>query len=133
VPADARVVLGDSLGEMLAYYAAADVAFRRRQPAAVRRPESDRADRRGHADARRTATPSTSRKAAETAVAAGAALRVRDADEVFATAGRLLDDAAARERMRACGDAFLATHRGAVDRLWTWLAPRLAEADSSRR
>jgi len=27
VPADVRVVLGDSLGEMLAYYAAADVAF----------------------------------------------------------------------------------------------------------
>jgi len=112
VPADARVVLGDSLGEMLAYYAAADVAFvagsllpfggqNLIEPIAAGTPT--------------LVGPHTFNfaQAAETAVAAGAALRVRDADEVFATAGRLLDDAAARERMRACGDAFLATHRGA--------------------
>ena len=132
VPADARAVLGDSLGEMPAYYAAADVAFvagsllplggqNLIEPIAAGTPT--------------LIGPHTFNfaQAAEAAVAAGAALRVRDADEVFTAAGRLLDDTAARERMRASGEAFLAAHRGAVDRLWTWLAPRLAQADASRK
>ena len=130
VPADARVVLGDSLGEMLAYYAAADVAFvagsllplggqNLLEPIAAGTPT--------------LIGPHTFNfaQAADAAVVAGAALRVRDSDEVFTAAGQLLDDAVARERMRAAGEAFLAAHRGAVDRLWTWLAPRLAEADAS--
>ena len=71
-------------------------------------------------------------EAAEAAIAAGAALRVQDADDVFAIAGRLLDDEDARARMRACGETFLAAHRGAVGRLWAWLEPRLAQADASR-
>jgi 3-deoxy-D-manno-octulosonic-acid transferase len=131
VPDDARVVLGDSLGEMLAYYASADVAFvagsllplggqNLIEPIAVGTPTLIGPHTFNFADA------------AEAAVAAGAALRVGDADDVFAAAARLLDDAAARERMRACGEAFLAAHRGAVDRLWAWLVPRLAEADESR-
>ena len=131
VPADVRVVLGDSLGEMLAYYAAADVAFvagsllplggqNLIEPIAAGTPT--------------VIGPHTFNfaEAAAAAVAAGAARRVRDADEVFTAAGELLDDAAARERMRAAGEGFLAAHRGAVDRLWTWLAPRLAQAGASR-
>jgi 3-deoxy-D-manno-octulosonic-acid transferase len=132
VPADSRAVLGDSLGEMLAYYAASDVAFvggsllplggqNLIEPIAAGTPT--------------LIGPHTFNfaQAADAAEAAGAALRVRDADEVFTAAGRLLDDAAARERMRASGVAFLAAHRGAVDRLWTWLAPRLARADESSK
>ena len=131
VPADVRVVLGDSLGEMLAYYATADVAFvagsllplggqNLIEPIAAGTPT--------------LIGPHTFNfaQAAEAAVAAGAARRVRDADEVFTAAGELLDDAAGRERMRASGETFLAAHRGAVDRLWTWLAPRLAQAGASR-
>jgi 3-deoxy-D-manno-octulosonic-acid transferase len=65
-------------------------------------------------------------QASDAAVAAGAALRVRDADDAFAAAVRLLADAAERERMRASAQTFIAAHRGAIDRLWDWLAPRIA-------
>ena len=37
----------------------------------------------------------------------------------------MLGDPLAREQMRAAADAFCAAHRGAADRLWAWLAPRL--------
>lgn len=125
VPADVRVVLGDSLGEMFAYYAAADVAFvagsllalggqNLLEPIAVGVPT--------------LVGPHTFNfaQASDAAIAAGAALRVRDAEDVFAAAARLLADAPARERMRASAQAFMAAHRGAIDRLWNWLAPRIA-------
>jgi hypothetical protein len=48
---------------------------------------------------------------------------------VFETAARLFADPSARERLQACAQAFVAGHRGAVDRLWRWLEPRIAEAD----
>jgi 3-deoxy-D-manno-octulosonic-acid transferase len=67
-------------------------------------------------------------QASDAAVAAGAAVRVRDADEVFATAARLCADGDERERMRAGARTFIDAHRGAIDRLWQWLAPRLAAA-----
>ncbi|HEX6138004.1 MAG TPA: lipid IV(A) 3-deoxy-D-manno-octulosonic acid transferase [Casimicrobiaceae bacterium] len=126
VPATARIVLGDSMGEMFAYYAAADVAFvggsllplggqNLIEPIAAGVPT--------------LIGPHTFNfaQASEAAVAAGAALRVQDADELFAVAARLLADAPARERMRADAATFLGAHRGAIDRLWAWLAPRLAE------
>ena len=125
VPADVRVVLGDSLGEMFAYYAAADVAFvagsllalggqNLIEPIAVGVPT--------------LVGPHTFNfaQASDAAIAAGAALRVRDAEDVFAAAARLLADAPARERMRASAQAFMAAHRGSIDRLWNWLAPRIA-------
>ena len=126
VPADVRVVLGDSLGEMFAYYAAADVAFvagsllalggqNLLEPIAVGVPT--------------LVGPHTFNfaQASDAAIAAGAALRVRDAEDVFAAAARLLADAPARERMRASAQTFMAAHRGAIDRLWNWLAPRIAD------
>ena len=63
--------------------------------------------------------------ASDAAVAAGAALQVRDADQLFAVAARLLDDGIERERIRAAALAFIAAHRGAIDRLWRWVEPRL--------
>ncbi|HWD15028.1 MAG TPA: 3-deoxy-D-manno-octulosonic acid transferase, partial [Casimicrobiaceae bacterium] len=124
VPPDTRVVLGDSMGEMLAYYAAADVVFvggsllplggqNLIEPIAVGAPT--------------LIGPHTFNfgAASEAAVAAGAARRVRDADDVFAAARELLDDDSARAAMRERATAFVAAHRGAVDRLWTWLSPRL--------
>jgi 3-deoxy-D-manno-octulosonic-acid transferase len=125
VPAEVGVVLGDSLGEMFAYYAAADVAFvagsllplggqNLIEPIAAGVPT--------------LVGPHTFNfaQASDAAVAAGAALRVRDADDAFAAAVRLLADAAERERMRASAQTFIAAHRGAIDRLWDWLAPRIA-------
>jgi 3-deoxy-D-manno-octulosonic-acid transferase len=119
-----RVVLGDSVGEMFAYYGAADVVFvggsllplggqNLIEPIAAGVPT--------------LFGPHTFNFAqpSEAAVAAGAALRVRDADEVFEAVTRLLGDAGERARMRARAAEFIAVHRGAVDRLWAWLSPQL--------
>jgi 3-deoxy-D-manno-octulosonic-acid transferase len=121
---DVHVVLGDSMGEMFAYYVAADVVFvggsllplggqNLIEPIAAGVPT--------------LIGPHTFNFAqpSEAAVAAGAALRVRDADEVFAAATRLLGEADERARMRARAVDFIAAHRGAADRLWAWLAPKL--------
>ena len=112
---DTRVVLGDSMGEMFAYYAACDVAFiggsllpygsqNLIEACAVGVPV--------------LVGPSTYNfaEAAEKAVAAGAALRVADADEVMRRAGELLADEAARRSMGEAGKAFTAQHRGATAR-----------------
>jgi 3-deoxy-D-manno-octulosonic-acid transferase len=124
LPRDATFLLGDSMGEMFAYYAAADVAFvggslvplggqNLLEPIAAGTPT--------------LVGPHTFNfaEAAEAAIAAGAALRVGDAAGMLAAAGRLLADRAAREQMRSDGAAFLRRHRGATDRLWAWLAPKL--------
>jgi 3-deoxy-D-manno-octulosonic-acid transferase len=124
VPADVAFVLGDSLGEMGGYCAAADVAFvggsllplggqNLIEPIAMGTPT--------------IVGPHTFnfRDATDNAVAAGAALRVADADALLQAAGGLLSDAARRHAMREAALAFHAAHRGAADRLWAWLAPRL--------
>jgi 3-deoxy-D-manno-octulosonic-acid transferase len=131
VDANVRVVLGDSLGEMFAYYGAADVAFiggsllplggqNLIEPIAAGVPTLIGPHMFNF------------QQASDAAVAAGAAVRIRDADEVFATAARLLADAGERDRMRAHARTFIDAHRGATDRLWAWLAPRLATADAAR-
>ena len=124
VPHDIRIVLGDSMGEMQAYYAAADIAFvggsllplggqNLIEPIALGVPT--------------LVGPHTFNfaQAANAAIAAGAARRVNDAGELWRVVERLLADAPARERMRANAVAFVSAHRGATARLWTWLAPRI--------
>ncbi|HEY3532535.1 MAG TPA: 3-deoxy-D-manno-octulosonic acid transferase, partial [Casimicrobiaceae bacterium] len=69
--------------------------------------------------------------ASDAAIAAGAARRVGDADEVFAVARGLLDDDSARTAMRERAMAFVAAHRGAVDRLWDWLGVRISDEGSA--
>ncbi|MEO5765288.1 MAG: lipid IV(A) 3-deoxy-D-manno-octulosonic acid transferase [Casimicrobiaceae bacterium] len=124
VPAGTRVLLGDTMGEMLAYFAAADVAFvggslvalggqNLIEPIAVGVPV--------------LVGPHTFNfaEAAARAIDAGAALRVADAPELVAQVAVLLRDGAARRAMSERGAAFCALHRGAADRLYAWLAPRL--------
>ena len=129
IGASTRVVLGDSLGEMFAYYGACDVAFvagsllplggqNLIESIAVGAPTLIGPHMFNFAEA------------SEAALAAGAALRIRDADEMFAVAARLLGDRGERERMRENAQTFIAAHRGAIDRLWAWLEPRLAVADA---
>lgn len=115
-----RVVLGDSMGEMLAYYAAADVAIMGGsllafgsqnliEPCALGRPV--------------IVGPHTYNfeEAAEGAIHAGAALRVRDAREALEAAAALTRDEARRHRMGESARGFVAAHRGAVGRLVEWL------------
>jgi 3-deoxy-D-manno-octulosonic-acid transferase len=127
VPEGVGVVLGDSMGEMLAYCAAADVVFvggsllpfggqNLIEPIAVGRPTLVGPHTFNFAEATVNAT------------AAGAAIRVADADALVATVATLAADPARRERMAQDALGFHAAHRGALERLWAWLAPRLAAA-----
>jgi len=127
VPQDIGVVLGDSLGELPAYYAAAEVAFvggslltlggqNLIEPIAAGCPTLVGPHMFNFAEATRNA------------IAAGAAIEVADAATLVATVGELLGDRARRERMRENALAFHAAHRGAADRLWAWLAPQLPDS-----
>jgi len=129
IGASTRVVLGDSLGEMFAYYGACDVAF----VAGSLLPLGGQ----NLIESIAVGVPTligphmfNFAEASEAALATGAALRIRDADEMFAVAARLLGDRGERERMRENAQTFIAAHRGAIDRLWAWLEPRLAVADA---
>lgn len=107
--------LGDSMGEMAAYYAACNVAFiggsllpygaqNLIEACAVGTPV--------------LLGPSTFNfaQAAEGAITAGAARSVKDADELVQTAAVLLGDTAACAAMKQAGLAFCAAHRGATAR-----------------
>ncbi|HET9046769.1 MAG TPA: lipid IV(A) 3-deoxy-D-manno-octulosonic acid transferase [Casimicrobiaceae bacterium] len=129
VTAATRVLLGDTIGEMFAYYASADVAFvggsllplggqNLIEPIAVGVPT--------------LVGPHTFNfaEASERAIDAGAALRVADAPTLVATVASLLRDDPARSAMSRQAQAFCAAHRGAAGRLWAWLAPRIGRDDS---
>jgi 3-deoxy-D-manno-octulosonic-acid transferase len=126
LPAATRVVVGDSMGEMLAYYEAADVVVMGGsllpfggqnliEPCALARPV--------------IVGPHTYNfsEAAAGAIAAGAARRVADADEALRVAASL--GPAQRTEMGARAEAFVAAHRGAVKRLADWIE----EAAAKRR
>jgi 3-deoxy-D-manno-octulosonic-acid transferase len=115
VDAGTRVWLGDSMGEMFAYYAAADVALiggswlpfggqNLIEACAVGTPV--------------VVGPHTFNFAvvAEQAVEAGAAIRVSDVADAIDAGLRLLDDAPRREAAGAAGRHFAAAHRGATAR-----------------
>jgi 3-deoxy-D-manno-octulosonic-acid transferase len=112
---DADVLLGDSMGEMFAYYAACDCAFiggslmplggqNLIEACAVGKPVLVGQ----HTFNFLLAT--------EDAVAAGAALRVIDADDLLRQGARLLGDDAQRGTMGARALAFANQHRGATVR-----------------
>lgn len=121
---DTRVLLGDSLGELFAYYAACDVAFvggslaplggqNLIEAASVGRPV--------------LVGPHTFNfeEATRLAIEAGAALRVSDAADLMGNALRLLNDAPACARMGEAGLAFTAHHRGAAERVEGLISPLL--------
>lgn len=115
VAAATRAVLGDSMGEMYAYYAACDVAFiggsllplggqNLLEACAVGRPV--------------LIGPHTYNfvEASAAAVEAGAAVRVSDARQLGAELNALLRDAPRRERMAAAGRGLMHAHQGATAR-----------------
>jgi 3-deoxy-D-manno-octulosonic-acid transferase len=120
VPGDVRVLIGDSMGEMLAYYAAADVVLMGGsllpygsqnliEACALGRPV--------------IVGPHTYNfeEASESAIAAGAAVRVRDAREALSVAAALSRDLTRRKAMGERARTFVAAHRGAVERLLDWI------------
>ena len=122
VDASTRVVLGDSMGEMFAYYATCDVAFiggslaplggqNLIEAAALAKPVLIGQHTFNFA------------QVTDDAVAAGGALRIADAAGLMAQAARLLSDDSARAAMGQAGLAFANRHRGATARTLDLLPP----------
>lgn len=122
IPAYIDVLLGDSMGEMFAYYAACDCAFvggsllplggqNLIEPAALGKPVLIGPHTFNFAES------------TEDALAAGGAQRVADAAELVAAAARLLRDDAARAAMGRGALAFANQYRGATRRTLALLAP----------
>ncbi|MEI7456820.1 MAG: lipid IV(A) 3-deoxy-D-manno-octulosonic acid transferase [Nitrosomonadales bacterium] len=115
VASDIQVVLGDSMGELFAYYAACDVAYiggsllpfggqNLIEACSVGTPVLVGPHTYNFTDATRLA------------VEAGAAVRVNDATELFQVAGNLLCDEDRLAAMRQQGVQFVASHQGATDK-----------------
>jgi 3-deoxy-D-manno-octulosonic-acid transferase len=115
VPPDCRVLLGDSMGEMAAYYAACDLAFiggsllpyggqNLIEACAVGRPLLFGPHMYNFAEASRLA------------LAAGAAIEVADAAALAERAQALLADPAALARMSLAARSFGRAHQGATAR-----------------
>jgi 3-deoxy-D-manno-octulosonic-acid transferase len=130
--ADTRVLLGDSLGEMFAWYAACDVAFvggslvptggqNLIEPCSIGRPVLIGPHTFNFADA------------AAQAVEAGAATRVHDAASLAVAVSALLRDAPARAAQAARAAAFAAAHRGATARTLAFVDATLARRARSDR
>jgi 3-deoxy-D-manno-octulosonic-acid transferase len=110
-----QVLIGDSMGEMFAYYASADIAFiggslldfgsqNLIEAAACGTPVLIGPSTRNFAEVAREA------------IACGAALSIGDADDLVKQANALLADADRRRRMGEAGRAFAERHRGATQR-----------------
>jgi 3-deoxy-D-manno-octulosonic-acid transferase len=115
IEADTRIVIGDSMGEMFAYYAACDVAFvggsllplggqNLLEACAVGRPVLVGPHTFNFEDATRGA------------IEAGAAIQVSDADELRSAIEQLLSDSNRRRAMSEAGKRFTDAHRGATEK-----------------
>lgn len=124
IPRETRVAIGDSMGEMLAYYEAADVVLMGGSFLPFGSQNLIEACALGKPV---IVGPSTYNfeEAAASAIEAGAALRVSDAAEAIRAASELSRDHVRRKRMGEAARDFVAAHRGAVERLVDWLAPRI--------
>ncbi len=116
VAADVRVLLGDSMGEMPAYYAACDAAFIGGSLLPFGGQNLIEACAAGKPVLVGPHTYNFT-QAARGAIEAGAALRVESAEELMRTAARLLQDRSALERMGERGIEFARAHQGATERV----------------
>jgi 3-deoxy-D-manno-octulosonic-acid transferase len=119
---EVRVLLGDSMGEMFAYYAACDAAFIGGSLLPLGGQNLIEACAVGKPVLLGLHTFNFS-AVSDDAVAAGAALRVDDARSMMQAAARLLHDAPERQRMGAAATAFAQQHRGATVRTVKLLQP----------
>ena len=123
--AETEVWLGDSMGEMPAYYAAADCAFIGGSLLPYGGQNLIEACELGCPVLVGPHTYNFT-QAAEAAIAAGAALRVTDAGDLAQRALHLLESPADCARMGAAGRAFSAAHRGATERTMQLVEEMLA-------
>ena len=115
-PADCDYILGDSIGEMPAYYGAADVAFVGGSLLPYGGQNLIEACAAGVPVLLGPSTYNFS-EAADIALSEGAALRVKDADALVLNAGVLCADDSRAKSMGQAGKAFCARHRGATDKV----------------
>lgn len=115
IASDTRVVLGDSMGEMFAYYGACDAAFVGGSLLPLGGQNFIEACAMGKPVILGPHTYNF-REAAELAVAAGAALRIKDAAGVMEQATRLFGDPRRLAAMGNAGREFAVRHRGATQR-----------------
>ncbi|OIR17049.1 3-deoxy-D-manno-octulosonic acid transferase [mine drainage metagenome] len=127
VSAHTRVVLGDSMGEMFAYYAACDVAFiggsllpfggqNLIEACAVGKPVLIGPHTYNFA------------QATELAVACGAAMQIAHADDLVHQLNILMHDANALARMGKAGLQFVSDNRGATEHALTLIGLALSHA-----
>ncbi len=121
------VWLGDSLGEMFAYYAACDVAFIGGSLLDFGSQNLIEACAVGCPILLGPSTFNFS-QAATDALAAGAAKQAKDAAEIVADALSLLGNGAARKSMSTAGLAFSRQHCGATAKTVDWLARSVSQA-----
>jgi len=127
VPIEAKIILGDSMGEMFAYYAAADLAFiggsllpfggqNLIEACAVGTPVLVGPHIYNFAEATRLA------------ISAGAAIKVSDAAEFVTEVQRLFQDAVTmREMHRQCAE-FVRSNRGATEKSLQLVKLHLADS-----
>ncbi len=124
IPPATSVLLGDTMGELMMFYAAADVAFvagslvpigghNLLEPASLGRPVLTGPHN------------FNSEAAAHLLLEAGAARTVADARQLGSVVRDLLGDAALRRSMGAAGRAVLDANRGALERLLKLVDPLL--------
>jgi 3-deoxy-D-manno-octulosonic-acid transferase len=115
VAADTQVLLGDSMGEMFAYYAACDVAFiggsllpfgghNLIEACSIGKPVLIGPHTYNFA------------QATEMAIACGAAMQIKHADDLVHQLNVLLLDIPSQERMGLAGKQFVSSNQGATER-----------------
>lgn len=127
IRAETQVVLGDSMGEMFAYYGAADVAIIGGSLLPFGGQNLIEACALGVPVILGPHTHNFA-QAAQDAVNCGAALRVADAGAALVQAQALLQDHEKSKRMRAAALNFAAEHRGAVDKTMMLIEEKLLKA-----
>ena len=126
------VLLGDSMGEMPAWYAAADVAIIGGSLLPFGAQNLIEANAVGCPVVLGPSTYNFA-QAAEASVAAGAALQVADADGAIDAALAIARDPVERERMAEAARGFTAAHRGATRRTLEAIEPLLPAGSRPHR
>lgn len=124
---DCGVLLGDSMGEMQAWYASADVAI---MGGSLLPFGSQNLIEANAAGCPVVLGPSVYnfQQAADASILFSASIQVEDPKEAVGMALELANDPARRAAMSAAGVAFAQAHRGSLERTLDALAPLLTEA-----